>query len=86
MGISSPAAAAALVDGLRGMLHVSYVPLHEAVARLDTCSPEWVLYLDSDSPPEDHCWAMLDVLRVLTLGAGAAGSATPVARLRAVRD
>ncbi len=82
MAINTPAAA--LVRGLRTMIDVSFVPLQDAVARLDTCAPTWVLYLDSDSPADDHCWAMLDVLRVLTLGPEAAVSAVPAPRLHLI--
>lgn len=84
MTLSSPAAADVLATGLKNLVDVAYVPLHDRVAFLDTSAPEWILYLDSDSPPMDHCWAMLDVLRVLTLGADAAESAVAVRRLRLV--
>jgi hypothetical protein len=80
------AAADALVGGLRTILSVTYVPLIDSVARLDTTTPTWILYLDSDSPVEDHCWAMIDVLKVLTLGVGAAASARHAPRLALVRD
>ena len=52
------ASAHVLVDGLRSVLTVSYVPLTDLVAVLDTTSPAWVLSLDSGSSAEDHCWAM----------------------------
>lgn len=81
-------AADALVRGLRRMFVVTYTPLPLVVARLDTSQEAWVLYLDSDSPPEDHCWAMEDLLRVLILGGGAATSrwVTQTPRLNVVRD
>jgi hypothetical protein len=70
------------------MLHVVYQPMDDLVARLDASGTEWVLHLDAGSPPEDHCWAMTDVLRIVLLGVDAAGSARPVSRprLRLVRD
>ncbi len=68
-----------LVDGLRTMITVNYVPMPDLVAVLDTTAAAWVLSLDSGSPSEDHCWAMLDVLEVLAFGAQAAESATRVA-------
>lgn len=68
-------------------LHLRYLCMPHTVARLDTTGPEWVLYLDTDSPAEDHCWAMLDVLRIVTLGPHAAPSTTPPPPLlRLVRD
>ncbi len=81
-----PAHAQALINGLRPMIDVSYRPLHDTVARFDTTMPRWRLYLDSDSPAEDHCWVLLDVLKVLTLGADAETSAIHSPRLRLVPD
>jgi hypothetical protein len=75
-----------LVDGLRTVLTVAYVPMTDLVAVLDTTAPSWVLSLDSGSPAEDHCWAMLDVLKVLAFGVHAAESATSTPRLFLVRD
>ena len=71
-----PEAALALVEGLRSILTVTYVPLNGLVAVLDTTTSVWTLHLDSDSPPEDHCWAMIDVLEVLRLGPDAAQHGT----------
>ena len=51
-----------LVNGLRTMLAVTYVPLADNVARLDTTRPTWLLELDSGCSAEHHCWAMIDVL------------------------
>ena len=82
MAISSSAAANVLVSGLRNLLHVVYTPMHDTVASLDTSPQKWVLHLDSDSPAEDHCWAMFDVLRILILGAQEAEWAIPAPRLR----
>ncbi len=45
-----------------------------------------MLYIDSDSPPEDLCWAMLDVLGVLVEGRHATPYARPVPHLRLVPD
>lgn len=84
MVISSPAAAEVLASGLSCMFHVVHTPMPETVARLDTSRERWVLYLDSESPPEDLCWAMLDVLGVLVHGRYATMDARPVARLRLV--
>jgi len=67
-------------------LHLRYLSMPHTVARLDTTGPEWVLYFDTDSPAEDHCWALLDVLRIVTLGPHAAPSTTPPPTLRLVRD
>jgi hypothetical protein len=75
-----------LVEGLRSVLAVSYVPLTGLVAVLDTTTPTWVLNLDSGSSADDHCWALLDVLRVLAFGADAAESARRVPALRVVRS
>lgn len=86
MVISSPAAVEVLVSGLSHMFHVVNTPMPDTVARLDTSREEWVLYLDSDSPPEDLCWAMLDVLHVLVHGPCAALDARPVTHLRLVPE
>jgi hypothetical protein len=82
MVISSPAAVEVLVSGLSHMLRVVNTPMPDTVAKLDTSSERWVLYLDSDSPPEDLCWAMLDVLGVLVHGRHATSYARPVTHLR----
>ena len=84
--VHSPVAAQTLIDRLLPLIDVCYQPLHDTVARLDTTTPHWVLHLDSDSPAEDHCWVLLDVLTLLTGGANAATSATPTPRLCLVRD
>jgi hypothetical protein len=71
-----------LAAGLCRLVDVVRVPLVDVVARLDP-APDGgrpTLYLDSDSGPGDQCWAMLDVLRVLSDGAGAALDARPVLR------
>ena len=75
------ASARALVDGLRSVLAVSYVPLAGLVAVLDTTTTAWVLSLDSGSSAEDQCWALLDVLKVLSLGVDAAEGARKVRAL-----
>ena len=82
--VGSLGVAHVLLGGLSDIVQVSYRPLRDAVARLDSRSDGSVLYLDPDSSTEDQCWAMLDALRVLILGVGAAESATPAARLRLV--
>jgi len=82
----SPASAQTLINRLHPLIAVSYQPLHDTVARLDTTTRRWLLHLDSDSPAEDHCWVLLDVITILTCGANAATSATPTPRLRLVRD
>jgi hypothetical protein len=80
------AAARALVKRLRPVVAVTFVPLGGSVARLDTTTPQWLLELDSDSPVWDHCWAMIDVLRVVSRGASAARFATTSGRLRPVES
>jgi hypothetical protein len=74
-GALSSEAASVLVEGLRSILTVTYVPLDGVVAVLDTTTAEWALHLDADSPAEDHCWAMIEVLDVLRRGPHAAGHA-----------
>ncbi|GAY09623.1 hypothetical protein [Pseudonocardia sp. N23] len=84
-----PDAAAAvedLITDLRGLIDVRHRPLRYVVARLDVSARGWVLVLDSESPAEDHYWALRDVIRVLVLGVGAAASAVPAVPLRVVRD
>jgi hypothetical protein len=76
-----------LVASLRLFVDVVRVPLLDVVARLEPAGADGrpTLYLDSGSPPADLCWAMLDVLRVLSGGVEAALDARPVAcRLVAV--
>lgn len=85
MASSRSTDALALLRSLRVLLTVTVRPLAHVVARLDTTSTPWVLDLDSDSSDQDQCWAMVDVLRVLTLGPPAARSAVPVPLLRLVR-
>jgi hypothetical protein len=75
-----------LVEGLRSLLTVTYVPLDGVVAVLDTTASVWSLHLDIDSPDEDHCWAMIDVLEVLRLGPHAAEHATSAMPLRPLRS
>lgn len=84
MGLSSSAAAQVMAYGLCRLVEVVYTPMPDVVARLDPADHGWVLTLDSDSPPEDHCWAMVDVLKLLTLGPSATEWAVPAARLRLV--
>ncbi len=84
MGTSTFITPHALIGSLPPTITVSYRRLTSVVARLDTTSTPWVLYLDTDSPAEDHCWAMIDVLRVLTLGVHAAESARHAPMLRLV--
>jgi hypothetical protein len=83
-GTHSGAAEIVLVRGLRAVLTVTYVPLVGNVALLDTTSAVWILELDTGSSAQDHCWAMIDVLRILSFGAPAAQSATASPRLRLV--
>jgi hypothetical protein len=80
------ASAHVLVEGLRSLLAVSYVPLTGLVAVLDTTAPAWVLNVDSGSSADDQCWALLDVLRVLAFGVDAAEWARSVPALRVVRS
>lgn len=80
----SLAAEVVLVRGLRAVLTVSYTPLADNVARLDTTAAAWVLELDTGSSADAHCWAMIDVLKVLSFGVQAAEFARPSPRLRLV--
>jgi hypothetical protein len=75
-----------LSSGLRSLLRVTYAPLHDTVARLEISGRHRVLYLDSDSPAEDHCWAMFEVLSVLTHGPTTARWAVPGRCLHLVSD
>jgi hypothetical protein len=55
---SSCGQTAELVRTLGRALHVVKTPMVDAVARLDTCGPNWVLYLDSGCPLKisaGHC-------------------------------
>jgi hypothetical protein len=85
MASTRPADVRALLRSLRVLLTVSVRPLALVVARLDTTTTPWVLHLDSDSSDQDQCWAMTDVLRVLTLGPPAAEAAVHAPLLRLVR-
>ena len=76
----------ALVEGLETSIHVVFTPLSDVVARLDTTGDTKVLYLDCDSPPEDHCWALREVLGLLALGPDAVGAAVPAPRMRLVGE
>jgi hypothetical protein len=87
--VAGPATGAdvrALVEALRSVLDVVFTPMPDVVARLDTGGRVPVLYLDRDSPPEDHHWALCDVLRFLALGRAATTAAVPAPRLRLIRD
>jgi hypothetical protein len=86
MVISSLAAAEVLASGLGNVLHVVHTPMPDTVARLDTSPARWVLYLDSDSPPEDLCWAMMDVLDVLVDGRYGSAHIRPATHLHLVPD
>jgi hypothetical protein len=81
---ASSAEVQALVAGLEGAIQVVFTPLTDVVARLDTGGRVKMLYLDTDSPPEDHRWALWEVLRFLALGLGATQAAVPAPRLRLV--
>lgn len=76
----------ALIASLEGAIRVVFIRMSDVVARLDTRGREKVLYLDCDSPPEDHRWALWEVLRFLALGLEAVNAAVPVPRLRLVHD
>lgn len=71
-----------LAAGLSRLVDVVRVSLADTVARLEPAGDNGrpTLYLDAGSPPGDLCWAMLDVLRVLSDGAGATLDARPVMR------
>jgi hypothetical protein len=85
-GATTSADVEALIAGLEGALDVVFAPMPDVVARLDTRGPVGVLHLDSDSPPEDHRWALWEALRFLALGLGPTAAAVPAPRLRLVRD
>jgi len=67
-------------------LRVAYRPLDDAVALLDTSSPDWVIYLDSESPSEDHIWALLEALEIVTEAIDTAPTAATARHLRVVPD
>lgn len=77
---------AVLINGFRDLLRVTYTPLHDTVARLEMSGRHWVLYLDSDSPAEDHCWVIAEVMNVLIHGPTTARWAVPGRCLHLVRD
>lgn len=85
MSDCTPNAARALAKGLSELLHVTYTPMPDLVARLDVSAPTWVLHLDPGSPVEDHCWAMFEVLDILIRGLDTTECAEPGRRLRVVR-
>lgn len=76
-------AAEVLAEGLAALADVHYVPLTDRVARLDRTGPRPVLWLDTESAPEDLCWAMMDALSELA-GVGGAQHARQVRRLHSV--
>ncbi|MBC8090969.1 MAG: hypothetical protein H7Y15_03330 [Pseudonocardia sp.] len=79
------AAAEGLVESRRHLAEVVHLPMHDSVARLEATERGWVLYLDTDSPAEDRCWAMIDVLRVLAGASEGPVSAVPQQRIYLVR-
>lgn len=68
MGVRTSAAAEELVDGVRTLAEVVYLPMRDSVARMEATERGWVLYVDTDSSDEDRCWAMAGVLRLLADG------------------
>lgn len=83
-GPTTTADVQALVSRVRGAIRVVLTPMPDVVARLDTTGRVKVVYLDCDSPPEDQCWALREVIRVLALGPAASGAAVPAPRMRLV--
>lgn len=79
------AAAVTMVEGLRAFMTVTYVPLVGVAARLTTTTETWLLELNTGSSALDHCWAMIDVLRVVSTGARASESATTTLTVPRVR-
>lgn len=80
-----PLLASALKEGLDLlMVDVIEVPLPDVVARLYMGSPRPVLYLDTDSSPDEQYRAMEDAVRILAFGFGAARSGRRVRHLRSV--
>lgn len=74
-----------LLIGLSRMVDIRYVPMADAVARLESHDDgRAILYLDQDSSAADLSWALLDALRAVTDGPDAALDGVRVARLRAV--
>lgn len=73
-----------LEEGVARLADVEHVPLPHSVARLDMGGVRPLLLLDSGSPEEDRCWALMDALRALAFGPHTAESARFVRRLRAV--
>lgn len=85
----SPLTAAQLDAGLtclvETMAELHEVPMSdEAVARLELGRTRPVLWLDAGATAEDRCFALLDILAALVLGADAARDAQVVRRLRSV--
>jgi len=78
--------ARALRAALLDLVHITEIPMADAVARLDTFGPEPVLYLDVHSPVEDRMWAMRDAIRILRAGPGAGRHAIPTPNLRLVLE
>lgn len=73
-----------LTEGLSHLADVEYVFLDgRRVAHLDRSGPRPVLQLHTESPPEDHAWAMMDAMRELA-GLGGAQDARTVRRLHSV--
>lgn len=56
-----------LAQCLERLASIDYAELPDCVARLDLGAVP-VLYLDINSPPEDHCWALAEALGALTFG------------------
>ena len=75
-----------LISELRDLLRVTLTPLHDTVARLEISERHRVLYLDSNSPAEDHCLVMFEVLSVLLHGPTTARWAVQGRRLHLVHD
>lgn len=65
-------AAEVLAEGISALADVRHESLEHHVAWLDRTGARPVLILDTASPPEDLCWAMMDALRELAgIGDGA---------------
>ena len=84
MTVRNSAAARALVTSLRTVLTVASCPWRGTSPDWTPPRPDWLLELDSGSSAEDQCWAMIDVLRVLSFGVEAAEFAHETPRLRLV--
>lgn len=70
------------------MVEIVYQPMRDYVAKIlpgATATSKPTLVLDLLSPPEDLCWALLDVMRLLILGEDRAEHVRPIRHLALVQ-